>query len=153
MRRPRRACAAGRSGRAARAFGNGTARLRFLRDASPGVAIDRPRFPPGAGILPGLGGFFDGIVPHRILQWHHMATSAGYPPHSVENLQLNTQLDRLFHTATYLCLLGGLVLLWRAARRPHALWPAPSPARSSWGSASSASAKGVASHQVLGITV
>jgi len=109
--------------------------------------------PPGAGILPGLGGFFDGIVPHRILQWHHMATSAGYPPHSVENLQLNTQLDRLFHTATYLCLLGGLVLLWRAARRPHALWPAPSPARSSWGSASSASAKGVASHQVLGITV
>ncbi|ACM03171.1 DUF2243 domain-containing protein [Cereibacter sphaeroides] len=90
------------------------------------MAIDQPRFPTGTGILPGLGlgGFFDGIVPHRILQWHHMATSAGYPPHSVENLQLNTQLDRLFHTATYLCLLGGLVLLWRAARPPHALWPA-----------------------------
>ena len=26
----------------------------------------------------GLGGFFDGIVLHQILQWHHTATSAGY---------------------------------------------------------------------------
>jgi hypothetical protein len=46
------------------------------------------RFPVSAGILLGLGlgGFFDGIVLHQILQWHHMATSAGYPADSLENL-------------------------------------------------------------------
>jgi uncharacterized membrane protein len=33
-------------------------------------------FPTSAGILfgLGLGGFFDGIVLHQILQWHHMLT-------------------------------------------------------------------------------
>lgn len=68
----------------------------------------------------GLGGFFDGIVLHQILQWHHLATSAGYPPDSVENLELNTLLDGLFHAATYLFTLLGVVTLWRAARiDPH----------------------------------
>jgi uncharacterized membrane protein len=49
-------------------------------------------FPLSAGVLfgLGLGGFFDGIVLHQILQWHHMLTSAGYPPTSVENLEINT---------------------------------------------------------------
>ncbi len=38
------------------------------------TALDRPR----QGLLPGLlvglglGGFFDGIVLHQLLQWHHM---------------------------------------------------------------------------------
>ncbi|WP_044249448.1 DUF2243 domain-containing protein (plasmid) [Cereibacter azotoformans] len=72
----------------------------------------------------GLGGFFDGIVLHQILQWHHMATSAGYPPDSVENLKLNTLLDGLFHAATYIFTLAGLVLLWRAARQRHSPWRA-----------------------------
>ncbi len=56
------------------------------------------RFPAVAGILLGLGlgGFFDGIVLHQILQWHHMATSSGYPADTLENLQLNTTLDGLF---------------------------------------------------------
>jgi predicted membrane protein DUF2243 len=37
-----------------------------------------------AGILLGLGlgGFFDGIILHQVLQWHHMLTSAGYPADS-----------------------------------------------------------------------
>jgi uncharacterized membrane protein len=54
--------------------------------------IRQAGFPTSAGILfgLGLGGFFDGIVLHRILQWHHMITSAGYPPDSVENLKFNT---------------------------------------------------------------
>ncbi|HST95254.1 MAG TPA: DUF2243 domain-containing protein, partial [Microvirga sp.] len=41
-------------------------------------------FPVSAGILfgLGLGGFFDGIVLHQLLQWHHLVTSAGYPPDS-----------------------------------------------------------------------
>ena len=68
------------------------------------------RFPVSAGILfgLGLGGFFDGIVLHQVLQWHHMVTSAGYPPDSVENLKLNTLLDGLFHASTYIFVVLGL---------------------------------------------
>jgi uncharacterized membrane protein len=86
-------------------------------------ALDR-RFPTSAGILfgLGLGGFFDGIVLHQILQWHHMATSAGYPADSVENLRLNTLLDGLFHASTYIFVVLGLVILWRTAHRHHLWW-------------------------------
>ena len=61
-------------------------------------------FPVAAGLLfgLGLGGFFDGILLHQVLQWHHMLTSAGYPPDSVQNLQVNTRWDGLFHLSTYL---------------------------------------------------
>ena len=83
-------------------------------------------FPTAAGILLGLGlgGFFDGIVLHQILQWHHMATSAGYPANSVSNLELNVMLDGLFHASTWLFTVAGLAILWRHARRPHARWSA-----------------------------
>ncbi|WP_245268796.1 DUF2243 domain-containing protein [Mesorhizobium sp. WSM2561] len=86
----------------------------------------KPRqFPTLAGILfgLGLGGFFDGIVFHQLLQWHHMITSAGYPADSVQNLRFNTLLDGLFHAATYLFVVLGLVLLWRAAHQSHLWWP------------------------------
>jgi uncharacterized membrane protein len=68
-----------------------------------------------AGILLGigLGGFFDGIVLHQILQWHHLLSSAGYPPNSVENLQINTLADGLFHTATWIFTAIGVFALWR----------------------------------------
>jgi uncharacterized membrane protein len=82
------------------------------------------RFPMTAGVLLGLGlgGFFDGIVLHQILQWHHMATSAGYPDDSLENLRLNVMLDGLFHAATYIFTALGLLTLWRTARKPHVRW-------------------------------
>jgi uncharacterized membrane protein len=81
-------------------------------------------FPSTAGIFLGLGlgGFFDGIVLHQVLQWHHMASSAGYPPDSVENLQFNVLLDGLFHAATYVFVLIGLILLWRTAHHTHERW-------------------------------
>lgn len=87
------------------------------------VTPDR-HFPTSAGILfgLGLGGFFDGIVLHQILQWHHMVTSAGYPPDSVENLKLNTLLDGIFHASTYIFVVLGLIILWRTARRRHLRW-------------------------------
>jgi uncharacterized membrane protein len=72
----------------------------------------------------GLGGFFDGIVFHQILQWHHMLTSAGYPATSVANLNLNTLADGLFHAATYLFTLIGLTVLWRASTRNGMIWSA-----------------------------
>jgi uncharacterized membrane protein len=63
----------------------------------------------------GLGGFFDGIVFHQILQWHHMVSET-YPITSIENLELNTLLDGLFHAATYVFTVIGLYLLWRTLR-------------------------------------
>jgi uncharacterized membrane protein len=86
--------------------------------------MEQGGFPTSAGILLGLGlgGFFDGIVLHQVLQWHHMATSAGLPADSVRNLEINTLLDGLFHVVTYLFVIAGLVILWRHARSGHARW-------------------------------
>ena len=88
------------------------------------TASVHPRFPVAAGILLGLGlgGFFDGIVLHQLLQWHHMATSAGYPADSVENLKINTLFDGLFHAGTYVFVVLGLIMLWRTARKAHLWW-------------------------------
>jgi uncharacterized membrane protein len=81
-------------------------------------------FPLSAGVLLGLGlgGFFDGIVFHQILQWHHMLSSAGFPPDSVHNLQVNVLWDGLFHASTYLFVAIGLGILWRHARQMHPIW-------------------------------
>lgn len=81
-------------------------------------------FPASAGILfgLGLGGFFDGIVLHQILQWHHMLTSAGYPANSVANLRINTLWDGIFHASTYLFVVLGLIQLWRTSHRVHLWW-------------------------------
>jgi len=83
-----------------------------------------PDFPTAAGVFLGLGlgGFFDGIVLHQILQWHHMLTSGGYPADSLRNLQINTLWDGVFHAATWIFVVIGLTLLWRHARRTHRLW-------------------------------
>jgi len=59
----------------------------------------------------GLGGFFDGIVLHQILQWHHML-SAHTPPDSLASLELNTLADGLFHAATWVFTLIGVLLIW-----------------------------------------
>lgn len=84
----------------------------------------KPQFPVGAGILfgLGLGGFFDGIVFHQILQWHHMATSAGQPADTLANLQFNTFLDGLFHLVAYAFVAAGLLALWRSARQAPLIW-------------------------------
>ncbi|CCD91833.1 conserved membrane hypothetical protein [Bradyrhizobium sp. ORS 375] len=83
----------------------------------------RPGFPIAAGILfgLGLGGFFDGIVLHQLLQWHHMVSS-WYPPTTIENLQLNTTWDGIFHAGTYLFVVAGLYVLWRSAHGRHLRW-------------------------------
>jgi uncharacterized membrane protein len=88
---------------------------------------NRPKaktFPISSGILLGLGlgGFFDGIVLHQVLQWHHMLTSAGYPANSVANLELNTLWDGFFHLSTYIFVVLGLFILWRTAQRTHVRW-------------------------------
>ena len=51
-----------------------------------------------------------------------IVTSAGYPANTVENLELNTLLDGLFHTSTYVVTAVGIGLLWSATRLPHVRW-------------------------------
>ncbi|WP_374470886.1 DUF2243 domain-containing protein [Phenylobacterium sp.] len=72
----------------------------------------RPRFS-GAGIVLGvaLGGFFDGILLHQILQWHHLL-SAIRP----EDARFQVAADGLFHALMYLVAAAGLWMLWREQR-------------------------------------
>ncbi len=94
------------------------------KDMRSGPVTSEGRFPVSAGIVLGLGlgGFFDGIVFHQILQWHHMMSSARYPPDYFVGLRINTFFDGLFHAGTYLLVLLGLALLWRSAHKPHPVW-------------------------------
>jgi uncharacterized membrane protein len=81
-------------------------------------------FPTIAGIFLGLGlgGFFDGIILHQVLQWHHMLTSAGYPANNLGNLEFNVMWDGFFHISTYIFTATGMAILWRKALQPHAPW-------------------------------
>lgn len=72
---------------------------------------------PGLLLGVGLGGLVDGIVLHQILQWHHMITDYGsstFPESTVPLLEDDTVWDGLFHAATWVCVVAGLFLLWRA---------------------------------------
>lgn len=81
-------------------------------------------FPISAGILfgLGLGGFFDGIVLHQLLQWHHML-STEVPPDSLANVELNVLWDGLFHASTYIVTVAGLFIYWRNCHHGHLRWP------------------------------
>jgi uncharacterized membrane protein len=119
------------------------------RDAGPRLG------PPVAGIVLlglGLGGFVDGILLHQVLQWHHMLTSAGFPATTVANLELNTLADGLFHAATWIVTVAGLILLWGAARRRHVRWPAKllwGGGLAGWGAFNVV--EGLVDHQLLGL--
>ncbi|MGU3668263.1 DUF2243 domain-containing protein [Methylobacterium sp. A49B] len=120
------------------------------------MAAAEPRgrvFPLNAGILfgLGLGGFFDGIVLHQMLQWHHMLSS-WYPIDSMANLELNTLWDGIFHSATYVFVVLGLFLLWRTAHRSHLYWSNKLLAGSlliGWGLFNLV--EGVIDHEILGV--
>ena len=77
----------------------------------------------GAGIVLGLGqgGFFDGIVFHQLLQWHHMFSSIETDM-TVAGLELNTLGDGLFHLLDWLLTLTGIFLLWQAGVRSKQSW-------------------------------
>ena len=69
----------------------------------------------------GLGGFFDGILFHQLLQIHNML-SAKYPKTSIANMEINMFWDGLFHSLTYTMTVVGLVLLWKAGARRDVPW-------------------------------
>ncbi|WP_104991322.1 DUF2243 domain-containing protein [Deinococcus sp. NW-56] len=87
-----------------------------LRSTSP-----RPWLWGGVLLGLGLGGFFDGIVLHQILQWHHLLSEV-YLPTTLENLKINTVADGFFHAATWVFTLIGLLLLWQGTRGQHVTW-------------------------------
>ncbi len=110
-------------------------------------------FPVSAGIFLGLGlgGFFDGIVFHQLLQWHHVV-SGWYPIDSTDNLKLNIFWDGIFHSGTYVLVMTGVFILWRSARRLYRGWLNMSLMGSvlvGWGSFNLI--EGVVNHAVLGI--
>lgn len=75
------------------------------------VMID-PR-PAWAGFLLGfgLGGFFDGILLHQILQWHHLLSALDGA--TFRDIRAQILADGLFHAAMYGIAASGLWLLWR----------------------------------------
>ena len=76
-----------------------------------------------AGVVLGLGqgGFFDGIVFHQLLQWHHMFSSIETDM-TVVGMELNTLGDGLFHLFDWLLTLTGIALLWRAGAQAGRSW-------------------------------
>lgn len=83
------------------------------------VTVERGRVPlTRASIILGfgMGGFFDGIVLHQLLQWHHLVSGI-VTDTTVPGLELNTLWDGIFHSAMYGITAVGLVLVWRAINR------------------------------------
>lgn len=106
-----------------------------------------------AGVLlgVGLGGFFDGILLHQLLQWHNMLASIR-PPDDLVSAKVNMFWDGLFHAFTWLTTLAGVVMLWRAGRRADVPWSGRTLAGAmlgGWGLFNFV--EGVIDHQLLGV--
>jgi uncharacterized membrane protein len=67
-----------------------------------------------AGYLIGfaLGGFFDGILLHQILQWHHLLSAV--QSSALDDLRIQVMADGVFHGLMYLVAATGLTFLYRA---------------------------------------
>ncbi len=84
-----------------------------------GLATPSPR-PRGRLVLAGgvigfaLGGFFDGILLHQVLQWHHLFSLV--PGAIWRDIRMQILMDGLFHAAHFVIAIAGLRLLWRARR-------------------------------------
>ena len=103
----------------------------------------------------GLGGFFDGIVFHQILQWHHMLSSK-LPPTSVVNIEINTFADGVFHAVAWVVTLAGVAVTIRAVDALRAVRDARLLGRfvvggllAGWGAFNTI--EGLVDHEILGI--
>jgi uncharacterized membrane protein len=66
----------------------------------------------------GFGGFFDGILLHQVLQWHHLLSLV--PGEELRRIKAQILWDGLFHVLMYAMSAAGLWLLWRARRQAAA---------------------------------
>lgn len=99
----------------------------------------------------GMGGFFDGILFHQLLQLHNMMT-ARLPKTTIPNIEVNMFWDGLFHAATWTLTLVGLFMLWNAVRDRRTLLDTRSFVGSlllGWGLFNLI--EGLIDHQLLGI--
>jgi uncharacterized membrane protein len=69
-----------------------------------------------AGFVLGFafGGFFDGILLHQVLQWHHLLSLVD--AEAVRDIRVQILADGLFHVLMYAIAAAGLWLLWRGRR-------------------------------------
>jgi uncharacterized membrane protein len=59
-----------------------------------------------------LGGFFDGILLHQVLQWHHLLSLV--PGEDLRRIEAQILADGAFHVLMWLVAVSGLWLLWRS---------------------------------------
>lgn len=101
----------------------------------------------------GLGGFFDGIVLHQILQWHHLVcVTAHCQPFSLDQAKVQTRQDGYFHLGVYLLTCVGAYRLFCAAGLPDAPRSPGTffgPVLCGWGLFNFV--EGLVDHQILGI--
>ena len=121
--------------------------------AHPGATTWHPGPVISSGLLlgAGLGGFFDGILLHQILQWHNMLSSVR-PPLDLVAMKYNMFWDGLFHAATWLMTIAGITRLWCAGRSRQLEWSTRlllGAVCSGWGLFNFA--EGLIDHQLLGI--
>ena len=85
-----------------------------MPDKEPGLAqLARRKVLVAAAVIGfGLGGFFDGILLHQILQWHHLLSLV--PGETWRDLSNQILADGLFHVLMYGITAAGLLLLWKA---------------------------------------
>jgi uncharacterized membrane protein len=99
----------------------------------------------------GLGGFFDGILFHQMLQVHNML-SAVLPKTTIPNIEVNMFWDGVFHAVTWIATVIGLFMLWSAVRRPGIVLATGAFVGSllfGWGLFNVV--EGIIDHQILGI--
>ena len=99
----------------------------------------------------GLGGFFDGILFHQILQTHNML-SASIPVVDLVSAKINMTWDGYFHAGVWLLTLMGVYLLFNAGRRQDVIWSSRTLVGAmlgGWGLFNLV--EGVIDHQLLGI--
>jgi len=68
-----------------------------------------------------LGGFFDGILLHQILQWHHLMSLVP----GVADMRMQVLWDGYFHALMYVIAAMGLWGLWRAHKHAGETWGRP----------------------------
>ena len=80
-----------------------------------------------AAILLGfsLGGFYDGILLHQILQWHHLLSNVG----AVNDMRTQVLFDGIFHALMYVVAAVALAKLWKARAAANG----PGAGRQLWG--------------------
>lgn len=66
-----------------------------------------------------LSGFFDGILLHQVLQWHHLLLGVQAEP--FQDMRVQVLADGLFHILMYAIAVAGLWSLWRGRESPDLL--------------------------------